>query len=145
LPDERAVQNWVGTEMRSRKKRAYSLEREPHVVNENEPDIRLLSTESDARLPIEIKVAESWSRRQLEEALSDQLCGKYMRERGDTHGILLIVHQEARPKGWEDDAGNFLNFAELVAHLRNMAAGIGGSAHDAPQVTIAAIDVSTNS
>lgn len=143
LPNEREVQKWVASELKSRKGRAYSLEREPHVVDEKEPDIRLHSTATDARLPVEIKVAESWTLKQLDEALSNQLCGKYMRERGDTHGILLVVHQEPRSEGWEDDTGRMLNFAQVVTHLQKMADGIAGTSHEAPWAAIAVIDVSS--
>ena len=61
LQNEREVQVWVANELRARKGRAYTGEREPHVVEEKEPDIRLQASGSDASLPIEIKVAESWS------------------------------------------------------------------------------------
>lgn len=59
---------WVASELRSRQGRAYSIEREPHVFDEKEPDIRLRAKESDASLPIEIKVPESWSLNELESA-----------------------------------------------------------------------------
>ena len=142
LPSERAIQKWVASELKNRKGRAYSLEREPHVVDEKEPDIRLQAIATDARLPIEIKVAESWTIKQLEEALTDQLCGKYMRERGDTNGILLLVHQDSRPKGWDDGTGAFLNFTQLCAHLQLLASDVASFSHTAPQALIAVIDVS---
>ena len=49
-----------------RQRRAYSLEREPHVVDEKEPDIRMRAPKTDASVPIEIKVAESWTLPELE-------------------------------------------------------------------------------
>jgi hypothetical protein len=142
LRPEREVQKWVASELRNRRRRAYTLEREPHVVDEKEPDIRLQATATDAKLPAEIKVPETWSLKELEEALTDQLVGKYMRERGDSHGILLLVHQEARTKGWPDDAGNYLKFNELVAHLQRLADSISRSYQGAPQPAVAVIDVS---
>jgi hypothetical protein len=142
LRPEREVQKWVANELRNRRGRAYTLEREPHVVDEKEPDIRLQATATAAKLPIEIKVSESWTLKELEEALTGQLCGKYMRERGDTHGILLLVHQEARPKGWDDGTGKFLDFNELVGHLQRLADSIARSQPGAPQSAIATIDAS---
>ena len=59
LPDERAVQNWVADRLRAVSERRYTVDREPHVVEEKEPDIRLRAVASDAMLPIEVKVAES--------------------------------------------------------------------------------------
>ena len=70
LGDERAVQRWVANELRNLQGRAYSVEREPHVVEEKEPDIRLRARTTDTSLPIEIKVAESWTLPKLEDALS---------------------------------------------------------------------------
>lgn len=43
LPKEVDVQNWFGEALRTRQARSYSLEREPHVAEEKEPDIRLQS------------------------------------------------------------------------------------------------------
>ena len=118
LPKEVDVQNWIANELRNRQGRAYSVEREPHVVEEKEPDIRLRARSTDAALPIEVKVAESWTLAKLEEALVAQLCGRYLRSQDGRHGILLLVHQNARSQGWEKPDGIFLSFGELVAHLQ---------------------------
>ena len=88
LPNETEVQKWAATELRNRQGRAYSVEREPHVVDEKEPDIRLRAKASDVSLPIEVKVPESWSLAELEEALRDQLAGRYLRAQDGKHGIL---------------------------------------------------------
>ncbi len=142
LPNEREVQKWVAAELRSRQGRAYSVEREPHVVEEKEPDIRLRCKETDASLPIEIKVAETWSRSELEDALAVQLGGRYLRARDANHGILLLVDQAPRARGWTNTSGEFLNFAEVVEHLRKIADNLAARAHDAPQAKIAVLDVS---
>jgi hypothetical protein len=66
LPEETAVQNWIADRLRLTQGRAYSVEREPHVVDEKEPDVRLRARVSDASVAIEIKVPESWTLEQLE-------------------------------------------------------------------------------
>ena len=142
LPNETEVQKWVATELRNRQGRAYSVEREPHVVDEKEPDIRLRAKASDASLPIEVKVPESWSLAELEEALNEQLAGRYLRAQDGKYGILLLVHKQARPHGWVAAGGSFLTFEQVVAHLRKIAEETAGSAHDAPQALIEVIDVS---
>ena len=143
LTGERAVQNWMGDYLRRSQGRSYSIEREPHVVDENEPDIRARSA-NDASVPIEIKIAESWTLEELEAAVVDQLCGRYLRARGGRHGILLIVHQKVRPRGWRDrEDGRRLDFAELVENLRVLAKTISGADADSPQPEIAVIDVSS--
>jgi hypothetical protein len=143
LPNETAVQNWVADRLRLKQGRAYSVEREPHVVDEKEPDVRLRAKVTDASVPIEIKVTESWSLAELEAALKDQLCGRYLRAQNARHGILLLVHQNRRAKGWQDtENGTFLSCGELIGRLQKLAATIAGTAPDAPQPEIAVLDVS---
>jgi hypothetical protein len=143
LRDEAAVQNWVADRMRLKQGRSYSVEREVHVAGEKEPDIRLRAKATDASVPAEVKVAESWTLDELEAALQDQLCGQYLRAREGRHGILLLVHQEPRPKGWRDHDGAMLNFNQVVERLQTLAIAIAASRFDAPQPEIAVLDVST--
>ena len=143
LPNERAVQNWVAERLRLQQGHAYSVEREPHVMDEKEPDVRVRARATDASVAVEIKVAESWTLPQLESALTDQLCGRYLRAHTGRHGILLLVHQHARSRGWEDpDTGVFLSLDELVERLRRIASDIASGSPDAPQPEITVLDVS---
>jgi hypothetical protein len=143
LRDERAVQNWMADRLRTVQGRSYTVEREPHVVDEKEPDIRVRSA-SDASVPLEIKVAETWTLKQLEAALVKQLCGRYLRARQGRHGILLLVHKKPRNRGWQHPTEDRrLDFAEVVEHLRGMAKAFSGRDPEAPQPEIAVIDVST--
>lgn len=143
LPHERDVQIWMADRLQTIRGRSYTIEREPHVVEETEPDIRARAA-NDSRVQLEIKVAESWSLAELEHALTDQLCGRYLRARGGRHGILLLVHQKPRPFGWAIPSGRrYMGFDEVVVHLRAKAKDIAGATSDAPQPVIAVIDVST--
>jgi hypothetical protein len=143
LADEDAVQRWLADRMRLKQGRSYSVEREVHVADEKEPDIRLRAKATDASVPAEVKVAESWTLEELEAALKTQLCGKYLRAREGRHGILLLVHQKARPKGWRGRDGAMLTFDQVVKQLRAMAVAIAASSSDAPQPEIAVLDVSS--
>jgi len=144
LPLENDVQNWIADRLRNEQGRSYSIEREPHVVDEKEPDIRARSPATDSSVPIEIKVAESWTLRELESALTKQLCGRYLRAREGKHGILLLAHQRPRARGWQNSrTGKSLKFEQVVSHLRAMAAGISGKSPDDAQPVVAAIDVSS--
>lgn len=143
LPDEPAVQNWLADRLRQARRTAYTIEREPHVADEKEPDLRFRARVSGVGLATEIKVAESWSRAQLEEALVTQLCGQYLRAQDGREGILLLVHQDVRKKGWQLTDGTFINFEQVVDHLRAMAAIIRRASADGPQPEIAVIDVSS--
>ncbi|TAH09730.1 MAG: hypothetical protein EAZ11_14045 [Curvibacter sp.] len=114
----------------------------PHVSNEKEPDIRLDAKQSNARLPIEIKVAESWSLKELETGLVTQLMGRYLKNRSDCWGILLVVHKARRPEGWFNESGVALKIDQVIEHLRAMARTIAASSFDSAQMEVALIDVS---
>ncbi len=143
LQNENAVQRWTADRLRMKQGRSYSVEREVHVADEKEPDIRLRAKTTDASVPIEIKVAESWTLEEFQCALTKQLCEKYLRAREGRHGILLLVHQASRARGWSDRAGKALTFDQAVSHLRAMAVAISGSSPDAPHPEIAVLDVSS--
>jgi hypothetical protein len=143
LEKERDVQLWVADRLELMQGSPYSVERESRVVNEKSPDVRLRARASSASVPIEVKVAESWTLPQLEAALTTQLCGQYLRAADARHGILLIVHQNPRSLGWEVGAsGAYLNFEQVVTHLKAMAAEISATDPNAPQPAIAMLDVS---
>jgi len=144
LPGEVDVQNWVADRLRLKQGRSFSVEREPHVADEKEPDVRVRAKATDANVAMEIKVAESWNLRQLDEALEVQLCGRYLRAEDGRYGVLLLVHQNSRPKGWKDtSSGVFLSFSEVVARLSERAALIAGAHEDSPQPEVCVLDVSS--
>lgn len=145
LSDERAVQNWIADRLRHQQGTSYSIEREPHVSDEKEPDLRFRARASDASVATEIKVAGggSWSLAELEEALKTQLCGQYLRAQDGREGILLLVNQKPRAKGWQLPDGAFIDFNQVVDHLRVMAASIRSSLPGGPQPEICVIDVSS--
>jgi hypothetical protein len=71
---------------------------------------RIRAKATDANVSLEIKVAESWSLTELDDALEVQLCGRYLRSDQGRYGVLLLVHRKGRPMGWEDSetAGKYL-------------------------------------
>ncbi len=142
LPDERAVQNWMADRLRQVQASSYSIEREVHVAGEKEPDLRLRAKVSDANVATEIKIAESWTLAELEHALVQQLCGQYLRAEDGREGVLLLVHQTPRPKGWKTPDGTYLTFEAVVYHLSDLAARIRRDSPSGPQPEVAAIDVS---
>jgi hypothetical protein len=142
LSDEKAVQKWTADRLRLKQGRSYSVEREVHVADEKEPDVRVRTRATDASVPLEVKVAETWTLPQLEAALTTQLCDQYLRAREGRHGILLLVHQKPRPRGWTLKRKP-LTFDAVVARLRTAAAKIAGSASDAPQPEVAVLNVSS--
>jgi hypothetical protein len=141
LSSEKQVQKFVADRLRLKQGRSYSVEREVHVADEKEPDIRFRAKSTDESVPLEIKVSESWTLQELEDALTHQLCQNYLRARDARHGILLLVHNKPRSRGWLTRTGKKLTFSEVVARLKGMAVKIAGSATDAPQSEIATLDM----
>lgn len=141
-PKERDVQLWIGEYLETRRGRSYSVERESRVVNENAPDVRFRAKVSDASVPMEIKVAETWTLPALEEALAEQLVGRYLRDQHNRWGILLLVHQKPKPRGWRRGKKGRLGVAEVLTHLRTKASRIAAARPDAPQPTVELVDVS---
>lgn len=143
LPDEAAVQNWMADRLRQMQGNAYSIEREPHVAEEKEPDLRFRGKASDASVATEIKIAESWTLRQLEDALVKQLCDQYLRAQDGREGLLLLVHQTPRQRGWELPDGTWLDFPAVVQRLRDLASTIRRESSTGPQPEICVVDVSS--
>lgn len=106
------------------------------------PDIRLQSRETTAKLPIEIKVAETWNLKQLEKALTAQLQGRYLRDGNNRWGILLLVHQKSRKRGWRHPDGHYLNMQQTVEHLQTIADGIAQAGSDSAQMAVVLVDLS---
>jgi len=143
LADENAVQGWIADRLDLKRGSSYSVERESRVVEEKEPDIRLRAKASPATLPIEVKLTDRWTLKELEDALVTQLCGKYLQAKDARHGILLIVHRKAREKGWKlTGTGAYLTFEHMVAHLKHIAREISAADSTGPQPEIAVLDVS---
>lgn len=143
LPNEPAVQTWMADRLWHLRANAYSVAREAHVADEKEPDLRFAAKASDATVAVEIKVAESWTLKDLEDALVVQLCGQYLRAQGGRYGILLLVHQVPRPKGWELPDGTYLDFEAVAQRLRGLAAAIRSESPTSPQPEICVVDVSS--
>lgn len=143
LPDENSVQRWIATQLEARQKEAYTVQRETHYAGEKEPDITLISRHSGVELPIEIKVADGMSIKELDAALVTQLCGQYLRNDGTRHGILLIVHQHARKEGWRlEDGKTFIPYETVLTRLRELARTIREQSAMGPQPIVETFNVS---
>ncbi|WP_343654394.1 hypothetical protein [Paraburkholderia caribensis] len=143
LRPEAVVQSWIADRMRLAQGQSYSVEREPETVAAKKPDIVFTARASAAKVPTEIKVAESWTVDQLEAALATQLCGQYLRSADCRDGILILVHQDPRPLGWESPEGTYMTFTEVAQHLREFATKIRQQTPSGPQPELVVIDVSS--
>lgn len=138
--DERPVQLALAQQLETVRGTLYSLEREPEQSDYNEPDISVLSPAVPVPLPIEVKVADSWSYRQLTEAVEDQLVGKYMKPRGATCGHLVITFHNK--KAFWKLGGKKLAFSDLISSLQSYADRFVSRNPDISRITVTGIDLS---
>jgi hypothetical protein len=117
----------------------YQVVREPEVMNQKKPDIVILANAFNGRTAIEIKVADSWTVAQLEDALIKQLVGQYLRDVSYNSGILWLVYRRQQ-KHWVSAEGNKISFEEVVVHLRNKAKEIE-PAHPGKAIAIEILDL----
>jgi hypothetical protein len=144
LPDEPAVQRWLGEHFEAIQPQLYNVVREQHVADEKEPDFTFHSRRSGVVLPIEIKIADGMTVADMEQALHVQLCGQYLRHCSARHGILLFIYQHPRSSGWKiDGQEGFQPFSKVLGHLEVLAAAVRTASPDGPQPLIACIDVTS--
>jgi hypothetical protein len=129
-------------ERKAKRKKAYRVGREGEVVDKKKPDIRILATAGDGIVSIEVKIAEAWTLSQLEDALSNQLVGQYLRARGAKYGILLLVQQKRPSKLWGREVNLQLSFTQVVSHLSELASEIEREATDDLGLAVVAFGVS---
>jgi hypothetical protein len=115
---ERDVQLWLAQTLKLASRGLYEVTREPEVDARKKPDISA-TTGGCSRVPIEIKPADWYSLRELEECLQDQLIGQYMRPESVRHGVLVIASLGVK-RTWKLSVESG-DFRELCAVLQRRA------------------------
>jgi hypothetical protein len=102
----------------------YSVPQEEELADAKRPDIRIHGSGFDGPVPIELKIACSWTGSQLVERLNNQLCGQYLRDTRSNCGIFLLVYI-GKKKHWEHpQSRQNLDFDSLIQLLREEVAAI---------------------
>ncbi len=119
---ESEMQRFLARHLSDNANGAYLVTREEEVVDQKYPDIRLSTVKGNQKAVVEVKIADNgWTLKKLEQALRDQLVGKYLRDVNCKAGCLLLTYH-GRKKYWRHpDTGKHLSFDELVAHLKDRA------------------------
>jgi hypothetical protein len=78
---EKHYQLWLAGQLELRSRGIYSVTRESEVKAGKKPDVVVQRTSVNARIPIELKVADAWSGSELRKAFKKQLIGQYQRDR----------------------------------------------------------------
>lgn len=97
------------------------------VVQEKEVDLKQkpdLSVERSGlnSLPIEVKLAHSWTVKELLAGLESQLVDQYLRSANIHHGIYVLGNTEPKRR-WEL-SGAKIDFAKLVLHIQERASAL---------------------
>ena len=115
------VQRTLARRLRDNANGACKVTREEEIVDQKRTDIRFLSVQSVKKAVAEVKIADKWSLRQLEDALRDQLVGQYLRHRDCKAGCLLLTYHGRMCYWLPSESRSRLRFQEIVAILRKKA------------------------
>lgn len=119
--DEKKVQNWFTGALNNKSNDAFNATREEEISDKNEPDVMVRRTDVKTRIPIEVKVADSWSVAKLEDAVINQLLEKYMRPQNVNHGVLFLTWHGKQQRWRNPLNGQMMNFDRLCAYLQSYA------------------------
>lgn len=121
ITEEIEMQRTVAQRLRAKATGAYVVTREDEVADRKEPDIRLACVRGNQKAVIEIKIADSWSLKQLETALREQLVEQYLRHETSRAGCLMLTYH-GRKKHWKHpETGARLGFCDAVDYLAAIA------------------------
>jgi hypothetical protein len=114
---EKHFQLWLAGQLELRSRGLYSVTRESEVKAGKKPDVVVQRTSVNARIPIELKVADAWSGTELRRAFKQQLIGQYQRDRKASHGVLLLVGLR-ESKFWKFGKKRVCGVEELANFLK---------------------------
>ena len=121
ITHESDMQRTLALRIDAKANSAYVVAREEEVADRKHTDIRLSAVRGDQKAVVEVKIADNWTLNTLEEALRDQLVGRYLRHSICKAGCLLLTYHR-RKKYWvHPSTKQHVNFAEIVAHLNEKA------------------------
>lgn len=133
----RFIMNWL----RGRDRGVFDFTQEAVVVGENRTDIRFHPRSMQGYATVELK-RETWTVRELEKALREQLVGQYLQHERCRTGCLLIC--KSNKKQWlHPDTSSKMSLQEVVVHLNLLAKEIM-TARPELHIIVKGIDYSTS-
>jgi len=119
---------------------AYRVSREEEVAGFKKPDIRLIATAFDGRAAIEIKIGDTWSVKQLEEAVETQLTDQYLRHKRCSVGCLLVTY--AGRKTFKNPiTRKNMSFSDVIDHLKSVADTLEKREGQKTRIAVVGIDL----
>jgi hypothetical protein len=121
LDKETELRPFIANWLRNSDRGSFTFTQEAVVIEEKRTDIRFQPGMMDRYGTVELK-RETWSVRELEIALRDQLVGQYLRHERCRSGILLICQAKPKQKPWRHPSTSALmGLDDVVSHLSEMA------------------------
>jgi hypothetical protein len=119
--DEGEVQKWLAEQLAFHSGGRFQVHRETKIARADRPDIVLSASPPGVEVAIEVKHGgKSWSCRDLQRALAEQLAGRYLKPGNRKWGILVVTHHGGRQ--WKHPTtGKLIQFSELREVLRDAA------------------------
>jgi hypothetical protein len=120
VQEERKHRIYIGGWLQDHNSGLYGVSPETELADRTKPDLYVSSNGILGHVPIELKVANNWTVKDLEDALKTQLCGQYLRDIAVNFGIYLLVY--LGQKQWEDpDTRKGIDFNQLINRLEILA------------------------
>ena len=140
--EETENRKFIGNWLRDRANGKYSVPQEEEMADAKRPDIRIHVATLDAPVPVELKIADTWSGPTLFERLENQLIGDYLRDRRSSCGMFVLVFRGEK-SFWQTDRcpGERLSFERLVQELQTRADELVNESFKAEQVRVLGIDL----
>lgn len=139
--DERVVQLGIAKELNVKRGDVYSPVREEEQEDRNEPDITIHRPGLPHHIPIEIKIADSWSYNQLVQTIELQIIQKYLKPAAATHGFMVITWHGKRKEWRPGGERKPLNFLDLVEDLKQQAIAICKNYEFVESICVLGIDL----
>ena len=138
---ESEMQRTLARRIREKANGTYIVTREEEVADGKRTDIRLLTTNGDQKTVIEVKIVDHWTLKQLEEALQEQLVGKYLRHANCKAGCLLLTYHGRKNHWKHPETRKRIKFQELVTRLKDKAQALEAETGHDVRITVFGLDL----
>ncbi|MFZ7115655.1 MAG: NACHT domain-containing protein [Bacteroidota bacterium] len=138
---ETKFRNYIANWCNEKASGKYFVTQEEERTDKKRTDCRFVSSNFNAPVPIEIKIADKWSGNELFERLENQLNNDYLRDPNSNHGIFLLVYRGER-KSWEvSNRNRNVNFLELIEAIQDYWNSIQHKYAKVEQIKVIGIDL----
>ena len=138
---ESEMQRTLARRIREKANGTYIVTREEEVADGKRTDIRLLTANGNQKTVIEVEIVDHWTLKQLEEALQEQLMGKYLRHANCKAGCLLLTYHGRKNHWRHPETRKRIKFQELVTRLKDKAQALEAETGHDVRITVFGLDL----